>query len=75
MTSLLMGLQGVVRKLFVSVFFNMFLDGKDGKGKNVHDACADALASVSAHMSWNPYYEEAYREEKASGESRLLDFG
>ncbi|CAA7036210.1 unnamed protein product [Microthlaspi erraticum] len=59
--------EGVVRKLFVSVFFNMLLDGKDGKGKNVHDACAEALASVSAHMSWNPYYallNRCFREMK-----------
>ncbi|EOA39466.1 hypothetical protein CARUB_v10008061mg, partial [Capsella rubella] len=48
--------EGVVRKLLVSVFFNMLVDGQDGKGKNVQDACKDALASVSAHMSWTSYY-------------------
>ncbi|CAH8355708.1 unnamed protein product [Eruca vesicaria subsp. sativa] len=48
--------EGVVRKLLVSVFFNMLLDEQEGKGNNVHNACAEALASVSAHMSWKSYY-------------------
>ncbi|XP_023633717.1 U3 small nucleolar RNA-associated protein 20 isoform X2 [Capsella rubella] len=48
--------EGIVRKLFVSVFFNMLLDGQDGKDNNVRNACTEALASVSAHMSWKSYY-------------------
>ncbi|CAE5958438.1 unnamed protein product [Arabidopsis arenosa] len=48
--------EGVVRKVLVSVFFNMLLDGKDEKGKNIQDACKEALASISAHMSWTSYY-------------------
>ncbi|KAG7592924.1 Armadillo-type fold [Arabidopsis thaliana x Arabidopsis arenosa] len=48
--------EGVVRRLLVSVFFNMLLDGQDEKGKNVQDACKEALASVSGHMSWKSYY-------------------
>ncbi|KAH0878443.1 hypothetical protein HID58_065837 [Brassica napus] len=67
----LLGLQGVVRKLLVSIFFNMLLDGQERKGQdskgrvkkgqnskdeNVRDACEEALASLSAHMSWNLYY-------------------
>uniref|UniRef100_A0A1J3F7J7 U3 small nucleolar RNA-associated protein 20 n=2 Tax=Noccaea caerulescens TaxID=107243 RepID=A0A1J3F7J7_NOCCA len=30
--------------------------GQDRKCQNVHGACAEALASVSAHLSWNSYY-------------------
>ncbi|EFH69737.1 predicted protein [Arabidopsis lyrata subsp. lyrata] len=48
--------EGVVRRLLVSVFFNMLLDVQDEKGKNVQDACKEALASVSGHMSWKSYY-------------------
>ncbi|CDY14719.1 BnaC05g19760D [Brassica napus] len=63
--------EGVVRKLLVSIFFNMLLDGQERKGQdskgrvkkgqnskdeNVRDACEEALASLSAHMSWNLYY-------------------
>ncbi|CAH2077407.1 unnamed protein product [Thlaspi arvense] len=48
--------EGVVRKLLVSIFFNMLLDGQDGKDNNVRNACTEALASVSAHMSWKSYY-------------------
>ncbi|XP_020872517.1 U3 small nucleolar RNA-associated protein 20 isoform X2 [Arabidopsis lyrata subsp. lyrata] len=48
--------EGVVRKLLVSVFFNMLLDGQDGKDNNVKNACTEALASISAHMSWTSYY-------------------
>uniref|UniRef100_A0A0D3CD05 Uncharacterized protein n=1 Tax=Brassica oleracea var. oleracea TaxID=109376 RepID=A0A0D3CD05_BRAOL len=63
--------EGVVRKLLVSIFFNMLLDGQERKGQdskgrvekgqnskdeNVLDACEEALASLSAHMSWNLYY-------------------
>ncbi|XP_020868571.1 small subunit processome component 20 homolog [Arabidopsis lyrata subsp. lyrata] len=48
--------EGVLRRLLVSVFFNMLLDGQDEKGKNVQDACKEALASVSGHMSWKSYY-------------------
>ncbi|CAN8326706.1 unnamed protein product [Cochlearia groenlandica] len=48
--------EGVVRKLFVSLFFNMFLDGQAGKDSGVQNACAAALASVAAHMSWKSYY-------------------
>ncbi|CAH2033822.1 unnamed protein product, partial [Thlaspi arvense] len=65
--------EGVVRELLISVFFNMFLDGQDGKGQNVHDACAEALASVSAHMSWNPYYallNRCFREMEKHTEKR-----
>ncbi|ESQ34339.1 hypothetical protein EUTSA_v10009353mg [Eutrema salsugineum] len=49
--------EGVVRELLISVFFNMLLDkqGKIGQN-NVHDACVEALASVSAHMNWDSYY-------------------
>lgn len=54
----MLGLQGVLRKLFVAVFFHMLLDGQDVKEKenNVRNACTEALASVSAHMSWKSYY-------------------
>lgn len=60
-----------MRKLLVSIFFNMLLDGQERKGQdskgrvekgqnskdeNVLDACEEALASLSAHMSWNLYY-------------------
>lgn len=55
MTKMLV-LQGVVRKLLVSVFFNLLLDGQDGKDNNVRNACTEALASVSVHMSWKAYY-------------------
>ncbi|XP_056865645.1 U3 small nucleolar RNA-associated protein 20-like [Raphanus sativus] len=48
--------EGVVRKLFVAVFFHMLLDGQDEKENNVRNACTEALASVSAHMSWKSYY-------------------
>ncbi|CAN7082081.1 unnamed protein product [Brassica oleracea var. botrytis] len=50
--------EGVLRKLFVAVFFHMLLDGQDVKEKenNVRNACTEALASVSAHMSWKSYY-------------------
>ncbi|XP_010445040.1 PREDICTED: U3 small nucleolar RNA-associated protein 20-like [Camelina sativa] len=48
--------EGVLRKLLVSVFFNILLDGQDGKENNVRNACTEALASVSAHMSWKSYY-------------------
>ncbi|KAJ0262956.1 ARM repeat superfamily protein [Hirschfeldia incana] len=48
--------EGVVRKLLVSVFFNMLLDDQEGRDNNVRNACAEALASVSAHMSWKSYY-------------------
>jgi U3 small nucleolar RNA-associated protein 20 len=48
--------EGVVRKLLVSVFFNMLLEGQDGKDNNVRNACTEALASISAHMSWTSYY-------------------
>ncbi|ESQ54097.1 hypothetical protein EUTSA_v10024182mg [Eutrema salsugineum] len=47
--------EGVVRKLLVSLFFNILLDGQDGKDNNVRNACTEALASVSAHMSWKSY--------------------
>lgn len=53
---LMLGLQGVVRKLLVSVFFNMLLDEQEGRENNVRNACTEALASVSAHMSWKSYY-------------------
>uniref|UniRef100_A0A1J3E191 U3 small nucleolar RNA-associated protein 20 n=1 Tax=Noccaea caerulescens TaxID=107243 RepID=A0A1J3E191_NOCCA len=48
--------EGVVRKLLVSVFFNIVLDGQDGKDNNVRNACLEALASISAHMCWKSYY-------------------
>ncbi|KAJ0257757.1 hypothetical protein HA466_0085710 [Hirschfeldia incana] len=63
--------EGVVRKLLVSIFFNMLLDGQEKKGQdrkgrvkkgqnskdeNVYGACVEALASLSAHMSWDSYY-------------------
>ncbi|KAF8097526.1 hypothetical protein N665_0286s0035 [Sinapis alba] len=48
--------EGVVRKLLVSVFFNMLLDDQEGRDNNVRNACTEALASVSAHMSWKSYY-------------------
>ncbi|KAL1222676.1 hypothetical protein V5N11_004427 [Cardamine amara subsp. amara] len=66
--------EGVVRKLFVSVFFNMLLDGQeknrkgqDRKVEDLHDACAEALASVSAHISWCSYFallNRCFREMK-----------
>ncbi|EOA25292.1 hypothetical protein CARUB_v10018607mg [Capsella rubella] len=70
--------EGVVRKLLVSVFFNMLLDGQDKKGQDgkvqsLHDACGEALASVSAHMSWCSYYallNRCFREMKKHTEKR-----
>ncbi|KAL0814388.1 hypothetical protein Bca101_070831 [Brassica carinata] len=74
--------EGVVRKLLVSIFFNMLLDGQERKGQdskgrvkkgqnskdeNVRDACEEALASLSAHMSWTSYYallNRCFREMK-----------
>ncbi|KFK44281.1 hypothetical protein AALP_AA1G237800 [Arabis alpina] len=48
--------EGVVRNILVSVFFKMLLDEQEVKNRNVQDACKEAIASVSAHMSWNSYY-------------------
>ncbi|XP_010423069.1 PREDICTED: U3 small nucleolar RNA-associated protein 20-like [Camelina sativa] len=80
--------EGVVRKLLVSVFFNMLLDGEGKKGQdrkgqnrkgqdknvqNLQDACAEALASVSAHMSWCSYYallNRCFREMKTHTEDK-----
>ncbi|VVA98294.1 unnamed protein product [Arabis nemorensis] len=67
--------EGVVRNFFVSVFFNMLLGGEDGKNKNVQDACKEALASVSTHMSWNSYYallNRCFREMKKHTKKRKL---
>ncbi|KAL0795429.1 hypothetical protein Bca101_066806 [Brassica carinata] len=63
--------EGVVRKLLVSIFFNTLLGGQErkcqdrkgrvqkgqhSKDQNVYGACVEALASLSAQMSWNSYY-------------------
>ncbi|KAG5385531.1 hypothetical protein IGI04_037001 [Brassica rapa subsp. trilocularis] len=85
--------EGVVRKLLVSIFFNMLLEGQERKGQdskgrvkkgqnskdeNVLDACEEALASLSAHMSWTSYYallKRCFREMKQHTDKskRLLD--
>ncbi|CDY16211.1 BnaA09g29450D [Brassica napus] len=70
--------EGVVRKLLVSIFFNMLLEGQERKDENVLDACEEALASLSAHMSWTSYYallKRCFREMKQHTDKskRLLD--
>ncbi|CAH8334303.1 unnamed protein product [Eruca vesicaria subsp. sativa] len=78
--------EGVVRNLLVSIFFNMLLDGQErkdllkkgqnSKDQNVYDACEEALASLSAHMSWDSYYallNRCFNEmEKHSDKSKRL---
>ncbi|KAJ4916552.1 ARM repeat superfamily protein [Raphanus sativus] len=85
--------EGVVRKLLVSIFFNMLLDGQErkaqdrkggvkkgqnSKDENVFGACVEALASLSAHMSWNTYdalLDRCFHEMKKSTDKskRLLN--
>ncbi|CAN1193912.1 U3 small nucleolar RNA-associated protein 20 [Linum perenne] len=47
--------EGVINKVFVPLFFNMLSDVKAGKGEHVKVKCADALASISAHVQWRSY--------------------
>ncbi|XP_010532760.1 PREDICTED: small subunit processome component 20 homolog isoform X2 [Tarenaya hassleriana] len=68
--------EGVVTKLFVPLFFNMLLEGQDGKDDNVRTACVAVLASISAHMRWESYYallSRSFREmSKHSDKTKIL---
>ncbi|CAN1813709.1 U3 small nucleolar RNA-associated protein 20 [Linum perenne] len=45
----------VINKVFVPLFFNMMSDVQAGKGEDFKVKCADALASISAHVGWGSY--------------------
>ncbi|KAM1823011.1 hypothetical protein ACFX1X_025378 [Malus domestica] len=48
--------EGITKKVFVPLFFNMLLEEHEGKGEHVKNMCIEALASISSHMEWNSYY-------------------
>ncbi|ONI16066.1 hypothetical protein PRUPE_3G077100 [Prunus persica] len=48
--------EGITKKVFVPLFFNMLLEEHEGKGEHVKNVCIEALASISCHMEWNSYY-------------------
>lgn len=53
--------QGIIRKVFVPLFFNMLFEMQEGKGEHVKNACIEALASISGQMKWDSYYSMLMR--------------
>ncbi|KAG0488446.1 hypothetical protein HPP92_007018 [Vanilla planifolia] len=47
--------ENIVVSIFVPLFFNMMINGKDGKGERMRDACLDSLAFIAAQMQWKSY--------------------
>lgn len=53
--------EGIIRKVFVPLFFNMLFEMQEGKGEHVKNACIEALASISGQMKWDSYYSMLMR--------------
>ncbi|KAG0488452.1 hypothetical protein HPP92_007263 [Vanilla planifolia] len=47
--------ENIFVSIFVPLFFNMMINGKDGKGERMRDACLDSLAFIAAQMQWKSY--------------------
>lgn len=54
--TILLCIQGLVKKVFIPLFFNMLFDAREGKGENIRNACIEAIASISGNMEWKSYY-------------------
>ncbi|KAI4344960.1 hypothetical protein L6164_012132 [Bauhinia variegata] len=47
---------GIVKKVFVPLFFTMLFDEQEGKAEHIKNACLEALASIAGQMEWKSYY-------------------
>ncbi|XP_054807809.1 U3 small nucleolar RNA-associated protein 20 isoform X1 [Prosopis cineraria] len=48
--------EGIIKKVFLPLFFNMLFDEQEGKAEHMKNACIETIASVAGQMEWKSYY-------------------
>ncbi|XP_028759690.1 small subunit processome component 20 homolog isoform X2 [Neltuma alba] len=48
--------EGIIKKVFLPLLFNMLFDEQEGKAEHMKNACIETIASVAGQMEWKSYY-------------------